>query len=104
MFRSYLLQPATAHDQPLEFEWNPETGELRGKSADIIAGICRQAIREGWVTSHPYPTEYEITDPLRRPAEMAVVLGQYWWLDGDLPEKYPSQTDQMNIYDDEVAY
>lgn len=100
MFRSYNLQPATAHDQPLEFEWNAETGELRGKSADIVAGMCRQAIREGWITGHPYPTDYEITDPLRRPAEMAVVLGQYWSLNEHLRNAHPiaidnKQTDEM---------
>lgn len=90
MFGSYTLQPATAHDAPLEFEWNPETGELRGKSEDIVAGMCRQAVRAGWITSHPYPTEYAIADPLHKPEEMAVVLGQYWRLEGLLQERHPS--------------
>jgi len=94
MSRSYTLQPATAHDQPLEFEWNQETGELRGKSTDVVAGMCRQAIREGWITGHPYPTDYEITDPLRHPAEMAVVLGQYWRLEEVLQAAYPQVAEE----------
>ncbi len=102
MFRNYTLQPATAHDQPLEFEWNQETGELRGKSADIVAGMCRQAIREGWITGHPHPTDYEITDPLRRPVEMAVVLGQYWRLGGDLQAAYPNVPEEIN--DPDLVY
>lgn len=89
MFRSYTLQPATAHDKPLEFDWNPETGEIRGKSADLVSAMCRQATKEGWVTGHPYPTEHAITDPLRKPEEMAVVLGQYWQLEGELQAAYP---------------
>lgn len=88
MFRSFILQPATAHDAPLEFEWNPNTGELRGPSAELVAGLCRQAMREGWVTGHPYPTEYAITDPFRNPEEMAVVLGQYWVLDKTIGSLY----------------
>lgn len=93
MFRSYRLQPQTVHDQPLEFEWNPDSGELRGKSAEIVAGLCRQAVRAGWVTGHPYPTEYAISDPLRKPEEMAVVLGQSWRLEGGLEVAYPQPND-----------
>ncbi len=97
MFRSYSLQPVTAHDGPLDFEWDPETGELRGRNAALVASICRQAIKEGWVTGHPYPTEHVITDPQRHPSEMAVVLGQYWQLEGDLKAAYPTVADEPEV-------
>lgn len=106
MFRRFTLQPATVHDAPLDFEWNPATGELHGKSAELVAGLCRQAVREGWVTGHPHPTEYAITDPFRRVDEMAVVLGQYWQLDDYLGSAYPTKatTEAPSPLDDLLLY
>lgn len=89
MFHKHLLEPITPHDHPLEFEWNPLTGELRGKDAVLVTSLCRQAEKQGWVTGHPYPTDYPVSDPLHRPTEMAIVLGQYWRLDAVLGAAYP---------------
>ncbi|MFA6971648.1 MAG: hypothetical protein WC208_09645 [Gallionella sp.] len=90
MFHKYTLKPAVWHQQPLVFEWDAATGEIRGPDADKVLGMIASAIKEGSMTGHPYPTSYEITDPLHRPAEMAVLLGQYWILPDDLASAYPN--------------
>lgn len=97
MFRSYTLQPATAHDAPLVFEWNPETGELRGPGADLVADLCRRAVQDGYVQGYPYPTSFDVANPLRNAAEMAVVLGQYWRLDGELLAAYPATQESSGL-------
>jgi hypothetical protein len=89
MFRSFSLQPVTIHDQPLQFSWDPNTGELGGEGAEQVIALCRAAVKEGQVVSHPHPTTYDIHDPLHRVSEMAVVLGQYWRLEGELQKAHP---------------
>lgn len=89
MFRSHTLQPQTIHEEPLAFEWDPDTGSLRGSGADTVRKLCAHAVSDGYVTGHPYPTPFDISDPLLRPAEMAVVLGQFWTLDETLAAEYP---------------
>jgi hypothetical protein len=89
MFRRYILQPVKVHDEVLDFEWDPDSGELAGRDAEIVRNMCRHALRAGYIHGHPYPTAFDITNPLHMSAEMAVVLGQFWQLDGDLGEAYP---------------
>ena len=87
MFRKYSLKPAVWHRKPLVFEWDADTGEVRGPGAETVLGIVASAVKEGGVVGHPYPTSYDITDPLHNATEMAVLLGQDWMLSGDL--SYP---------------
>lgn len=89
MFRSYRLNPQTEHEDELAFDWDPESGDLRGSGAEAVRKLCERAVQIGHVNGHPYPTPFDITDPLHRPAEMAVVLGQFWVLDTDLQAAYP---------------
>lgn len=93
MFRNYQLKPITVHGKPISFEWNPETRELRGNNADLVEWLANMALRSGYLTGHPYPTDHEITDPLHLPAEMAVVLGNEWILPDDLQAAYPKPDD-----------
>lgn len=97
MFRCYVLQPITVHDQPLIFEWDPETGELRGEGATIVNKMCDEAVRSDCVLGHPYPTVFEVSDPLHRVTEMAVVIGQYWRLEGDLLKAYPWPRRRLSV-------
>jgi hypothetical protein len=82
MFRKFSLKPSARHQQPLEFEWDAEKGELRGRDADKVRDMAALAQKEGYIVGHPYPTAYDITDPLRKASEMAsemaVLLGQEW--------------------------
>jgi len=89
MFHKYTLQPAVWHQKPLVFEWDAATGEVRGADADKLLSIVASAVNEGSMTGHPYPTSYNILDPLKTPSEMAVLLGQYWLLPDDLVAIYP---------------
>lgn len=73
----------------LEFEWDPETGELAGRDADEVRRYAEEAKRQGYWTGHPRSTPYRIEDPLRRPAEMAVILGNAWRLPPELAAVYP---------------
>lgn len=98
MFRNYKLLPSVWHETELDFEWNPETGEVRGRDAGRVTVLARQAADEGSVVGHPYPTSYEIKDPLHRPNEMAVVLGQFWKLPVDLALAYPKPEEDDLIY------
>lgn len=89
MYRKFTLQPQTPHDVELAFEWDTESGDLRGAGAEIVRNMCARALQIGHVNGHPYPTPFDIADPLHRPAEMAVLLGQFWQLDDELQQAYP---------------
>lgn len=99
MYRKYTLAPSVWHESALEFEWDPDTGGVRGKDAGRVLTVAQRAKDEGEVQGHPYPTTYQITNPLRDPSEMAVVLGQYWKLPADLALAYPKPE-----VDDDIVY
>ena len=87
--KRYTLQPLNGIGAPLEFVWNSDTGEVRGPDADYVRSIAADALERGVVTGYPYPTSYAITDPLRTPSEMAIILGNLWLLPEDLASVYP---------------
>lgn len=96
MFHSYTLQPATVHREPIVFEWNPDTGEIRGEAAAFVKNLAELARRSGEVVGHPYPTAHTVSDPLRSVSELAVVLGNDWVLAANLAAAYPQvETDDL---------
>lgn len=96
MFRSYNLQPTTVHSKPIAFEWNPETGEVRGEAAALVKNLAELARRSGEVIGHPYPTAHTVSNPLHSASELAVVLGNDWVLPADLAAAYPQvETDDL---------
>ena len=103
MFHKLTLNPAVWHQKALIFEWDDVTGKVRGADADKVLGMVSAALSAGSMTGHPYPTSYEINDPLHRPAEMAVILGQYWILSDELASAYPkpAQDNEPSIITDE---
>jgi hypothetical protein len=90
MFRSVRLEPLTTHERPLVFEWDTDSGSVRGRDAARVRALAEDAARARTILGHPYPTPYELADPLRRPAELAVVLGNDWRLDDFLQAAYPA--------------
>src|SRR5690606_25024833 len=58
--------------------WDPETGDLSGPLADEVRALAGAARRVCCIVSHPMPSTYEITDPLRDRRQMAAVLSQWW--------------------------
>src|SRR5262247_2232618 len=103
MFRSYALQPASGSGDPLVFEWDPETGALRGPGEAYLRTLVAGVLKTGIAMGHPYPTPYAIRDPLHRPGEMAVLLGNTWQLPPDLARLYPRSPDDDDLPDGAVA-
>lgn len=99
MFRNYVLAPAVWHAQPIEFDWDIDRGELRGRDAQHLNELIAKIVAHGEFVSHPYPTSYKITNPLRRLDEMAVILGWYWKLSDDLAAAYPKTEEDDLIYE-----
>jgi hypothetical protein len=97
MRRSYRLEPANGIGPVLEFEWDPGTGELFGPAAQGIRATVEDAQRAGRVMGLPIPTLYEISDPLRTPSEMAVILGTLWRLPPDLAAAYPKPPSENDV-------
>lgn len=89
MFHKYTLQPAAWHQKPIDFEWDAVSGEIKGPDADTVLELVTAAIKEGSVIGHPYPTSFDIADPLHTISEIAVILGNSWRLSDDLASAYP---------------
>lgn len=68
------LDTAAHGGQPLPVAWDATAGSLDGPGADRLRALLASIARDGYVIGQPYPTTYPITDPLHRPAEMALVL------------------------------
>ncbi len=86
---SFQLVPLSTADIPLEFDIDFETGDVGGRDATRVVSLCETAIADGYIVGHPYPSSYDITNPFNKIQELAVVLGQYWRLDGELIDAYP---------------
>lgn len=98
MFRSFRLKPITAHNGELVFDWDQATGEVRGPGADRVRELAAAAVAAGGVEGDPYPSYFEIDSPLTNAGELAVVLGQFWALDGELRDAYPApETDEAMV-------
>jgi len=91
MFRSYRLEGVTAHDPVIEFEWDPVSGRVRGPNAPLVLDLVEMALQDNSALGHPYPTVFDIHDPLHTPSEMAVLLGGNWKLPDDLQAVYPEK-------------
>lgn len=103
MLRKYRLEPFSGGGAPLEFEWDPDTGQVRGPGADNVRECAAEAKVAGYTLGHPHPTPYKVSDPLRRPAELAVILGTCWKLPPDLQAAYPKPPIDNDIPKDAVA-
>jgi len=75
---------------PLEFEWDPTAGAVRGADAAHVRALAEEALRSGVAMGHPYPTPYPVSDPLRNAGELAVLLGMVWRLPDELERAYPA--------------
>ena len=101
---SFRLLPSTPSDQPIDFEIDFETGEVGGEDAARVTSLCKLAMADGYVVGHPYPTSYDITNPFLKIDEFAVVLGQYWRLDGKLIDAYPKVVSDEGSTEIPVVY
>lgn len=83
-----LEQPAGG--EPTRLDWDPEIGRLGGPAARQVRQLVDTALRQGSVTGHPMPTDYDVTDPLHSRRDMALVLGQLWRVPPALADDYPA--------------
>lgn len=101
---SFQLVPLSSVDIPVDFDIDFDTGEIGGKDAALVVSLCEAAIADGYVVGHPYPTSYDITNPFIDIKELAVVLGQYWRLDGELIDAYPKAESDEGSSEIPVVY
>ena len=99
--KRYRLRAITSHDNDLDFSWNPETGEVTGKSADIVKHIADW----GGVPMHPYPATWDFSDsPLKSKTDMAAIIGFQWRLPEDLQSYYPKlENDDSEEFDRRIT-
>lgn len=101
---AFLLVPLGSADIPIDFIIDFETGDVGGRDAARVVSLCEAAMEEGYVVGHPYPTSHDITNPFINIQELAVVLGQYWRLDGKLIDAYPKVESDEGSSDIPVVY
>lgn len=99
MYHKHTLKPAVWHVEELEFELDTDAGAIRGRDARKVLQLVDAAIKEGGIVGHPYPTSYEIKDPLHDLSEMSVLLGVYWQLDDNLSAAYPKPDEDDLVYE-----
>lgn len=101
MMRHYELAPIGHGREPLVFDWDDETGALRGPGADTIADMATW----GTVDLHPTPAVHELgADPLRSKEDMAAIVGAYWQCPDDLAPFYPTVPDEQTESDFPLTY
>lgn len=54
--------------------WDSASGDLAGDLAAEMEQRIAAAEQDGYVVSHPYPTQYSVTDPRHDEGDFAVVL------------------------------
>lgn len=101
---SFRLLPFSSADNSLDFDIDFETGDVGGRDAVRVVGLCEAAMKDGFVVGHPYPTSYDITNPFINIQELSVVLGQYWRLDGKLINAYPKAESDEGSSEIPVVY
>lgn len=70
--------PHISDREKLQLWWNPERKELLGDGVETILSLIDQALQKGTVGGGN--SQYEITDPLAKPTELAVILAQFYWV------------------------
>ncbi|MCB5187373.1 hypothetical protein LG200_05060 [Methylobacillus caricis] len=97
MSRKLILPGISATIPPLNVVWDIETGELSGPDAGLLHAHIKAQVEQGYVIGNPYPSTYEINDPLHSMADMALVLSLKWVVPEDLSKHLPQvQEDDLN--------
>jgi hypothetical protein len=92
MKKHYELQPngLAPYAEPLAFDWDEETGEVSGTSAEWIKSLAAS----GSTAAHPVPWGWTFsTAPLKSKTDMAAILGYTHQLPDDLAPFYPQPED-----------
>jgi hypothetical protein len=55
--------------------WNPDTGEMVGEQVSMVQGLIQNALSHGLSGDM---VSVELSDPYRKPSELAAILSQYY--------------------------
>jgi len=69
--------------------WDSVSGAVAGELAAEMEARLAAAERDGYVVSHPYPTQYPVADPRHDEGDFAVVLSQGFKVPASLVDKLP---------------
>lgn len=69
--------------------WDSVSGALSGDLAAEMEQRIAAAERDGYVVSHPYPTQYRVKDPRHDEGDFAAVLGAGFKVPASLIDKLP---------------
>ncbi len=83
----------------LQFTWDPDTGVLSGRDAAFVLLAVQDALRDGTVTSHPWPTVYQVRNPLHSLPELAAIVSQFCLLN----EEWQSALDCIMPLSDDIT-
>ena len=92
MKKHYELQPNSLapYAKPLVFDWDEQTGEVSGPSAQWIKSLAAS----GSTDAHPAPGGWTFSsDPLKNKTDMAAILGYEHQLPKELAAFYPRPED-----------
>lgn len=71
-------------------EWDPQAGTATGPGAEALLELIEMVTGSGSIMVRGMgPVYYTITDPLRRPDEMAVIVFSNWQLPPELAPYFP---------------
>lgn len=100
MIKHYECKPIVWHQKPFIFDWDIDTGDIKGADADEIKRIAEG----GGITAHPIPWSWEFSnEPLKNKTDMAAIIGYEHQLPDDLIDFYPKQ-DESEVFDPNVIY
>jgi hypothetical protein len=100
MFKHYECKPIVWHQKPLVFDWDIDTGKIKGADAEKI----NQMADGGGIIAHPIPWSWEFSkEPLKNKTDMAAIIGYEHQLPDDLIDFYPKQ-DESEVFDPNVIY
>ena len=100
MIKHYECKPIVWHQKPFIFDWDSDTGDIKGDDADEIKRIAEG----GGITAHPIPWYWEFSnEPLKNKTDMAAIIGYEHQLPDDLIDFYPKQ-DESEVFDPNVIY
>lgn len=86
MIHRFRCPPAAPGAAPLVLDWDDQSGAISGPGAATI----RRWQRAGAVPLHPQPASHPLArGPLRRPADLAALIGWQHHLPAELADHYP---------------
>lgn len=82
--------------------YDSELGIVLGSLANVLSQMIDDALEDGYIVSHPYPTSYDILDPLHNPEELVLIISQRWHVPEALASYLPAIEPSDSMLDGET--